>query len=116
MRIAAILRRTSKLPAPSKVIEFGPWRYDLQSCRLYHKDTLIYLTTGEVALLDILGRAPEKVFSRAALLQTLPGDSGESRAIDVQINRLRKKLEIDPRQPAYLQTVRGKGYRLQTKL
>ena len=72
-------------------------------------DRFIRLTEVEALLLEILARRPGEVFSREELiLQT--GASGGGRAVDVQVTRLRRKIEINPRMPRYLQTVRGKGY------
>ena len=69
----------------------------------------IRLTEVEAILLEVLARRPGEVFSREELiLQT--GARGGGRAVDVQVTRLRRKIEINPRIPRYLQTVRGKGY------
>ena len=69
----------------------------------------IRLTEVEAVLLEVLARRPGEVFSREELiLQT--GARGGGRAVDVQVTRLRRKIEINPRMPRYLQTVRGKGY------
>ena len=69
----------------------------------------IRLTEVEAILLEVLARRPGEVFSREELiLQT--GARGGGRAVDVQVTRLRRKIEINPRMPRYLQTVRGKGY------
>ena len=74
-----------------------------------HGDKIIGLTSGESNLLKILAERPGIVFSREDLSNFLTLDSGE-RAIDVQVNRLRRKIESDPKSPRYLQTVRGRGY------
>ena len=67
----------------------------------------VRLTEVESALLGVLARRPGEVFSREELIS---GTGGGGRAVDVQVTRLRRKIEIDPRMPRYLQTVRGKGY------
>ena len=69
----------------------------------------VRLTEVESALLGVLAQRPGEVFSREELISQT-GASGGGRAVDVQVTRLRRKIEIDPRMPRYLQTVRGKGY------
>ena len=69
----------------------------------------VHLTEVESALLRALAQRPGEVFSREELIYRT-GASGGGRAVDVQVTRLRRKIEIDPRMPRYLQTVRGKGY------
>ena len=69
----------------------------------------VRLTEVESALLGVLARRPGEVFSREELISRT-GASGGGRAVDVQVTRLRRKIEVDPRMPRYLQTVRGKGY------
>ena len=74
-------------------------------------DQPVHLTDVETALLGALAEQPGLVFSREDLI-SVTGTRGGGRAVDVQITRLRRKIEIDPRLPRYLQTVRGKGYML----
>lgn len=110
LRINAILKR-SALPAPApaaQTIRFGDFVFDLVRGELKRDGTSIALTTGEAQLLRILGRSPGTTVPRAALSE--PGVAVESRAVDVQITRLRRKIEADPRNPRYLQTVWGEGY------
>ncbi|MFC3677864.1 response regulator [Ferrovibrio xuzhouensis] len=110
LRINAILKRAA-LPAPAPVaqtIRFGDFVFDLVRGELKRDGTPIALTTGEAQLLRILGRSPGITVPRAALSE--PGVAVESRAVDVQITRLRRKIEADPRNPRYLQTVWGEGY------
>jgi len=110
LRINAILKRAA-LPAPSpaaQVIHFGDFVFDLIRGELKRDGTTIPLTTGEAQLLRMLGRSPGITVPRAALSE--PGVTVESRAVDVQITRLRRKIEADPRNPRYLQTVWGEGY------
>lgn len=107
LRLRAILRRGATRPA-SAVIRFGPFRFDRATNRLIRGDEPVRLTSGEAALLQTLAARPGETVTRDALA----GDDGDpsGRAVDVQVTRLRRKLEDDPRQPVYLQTVRGEGY------
>lgn len=118
LRIRAILRR---VPAPegggarASVLHLGPRRYDVERGELTEGGTPVRLTATETTLLRILGAAPNEPVSRATLVEKLGrgGDDATSeRAVDVQVTRLRRKLEPDPKQPRYLQTVRGEGYML----
>lgn len=120
LRVNAILRR---MPAQStstpSMLGIGALRYDPQRGELWEDDDLIHLTETESALLRRLADTPGEPVSRTDLVEALsrpPGTSDESesseRAIDVQVTRLRRKLEPDPRQPRFLQTVRGVGYML----
>ncbi|MDO5621767.1 MAG: response regulator [Paracoccus sp. (in: a-proteobacteria)] len=119
LRIAAILRRVPQAePAGPKFLGLGPMRYDLAKGELWQGDSLIRLTSTEAALLKRLAETPGEPVSRADLIEDLgrsPSDEGDQseRAIDVQITRLRRKIEADPREPRFLQTVRGAGYMLQ---
>jgi two-component system phosphate regulon response regulator OmpR len=74
------------------------------------------LTGGEVALLTALARNPNGVLSREEIAATLGMDDAGERAIDVQVTRLRRKIETDPREPRFLHTVRGRGYVLKPGL
>lgn len=120
LRINAILRRMpANTPTMPRHLEIGTLRYDLERSELWDGDDLVHLTETETALLRRLAETPGEPVSRQELVEDLarqPGasDEGESseRAIDVQMTRLRRKIEPDPRQPRFLQTVRGVGYRL----
>ena len=72
--------------------------------------TKVRLTGGEAALLAALAARPNEVLSREDIAETLGMDESGERAIDVQITRLRRKVEADPREPRFLHTVRGRGY------
>ncbi len=117
LRINAILRRVPQVkadPAP-KVLTLGPVRYDLERGELWRGAELIRLTATEASLMRIFATAPGAAVSRERLVGDLGrGEDGaaQERAVDVQITRLRRKIEADPRQPRYLQTVRGEGYML----
>lgn len=114
LRVNAILKRAVRPPPPAtgQPVRFGDLVFDPVRGELRRLDEIIPLTTGEAQLLRILARAPGTTVPRAALAE--PGTNGESRAVDVQITRLRRKIEPDPRNPRYLQTVWGEGYVLWT--
>ena len=71
---------------------------------------VIRLTGGEAALLGALARRPNEVLSREDIVEALGMDDSGERAIDVQVTRLRRKIETDPREPRFLHTARGRGY------
>ncbi len=114
LRLRALLRRTapaarSLVPAGGHV-RMGPLEFDLERGELSGPHGVIYLTGGEAALLGALAAQPGEVLSREALAAQLEMDETGERAIDVQVTRLRRKIEIDPREPRFLHTVRGRGY------
>jgi two-component system phosphate regulon response regulator OmpR len=110
LRINAILRRArpaAAAPAGAGVA-FGPFRFDLAREELTRGGEYIYLTEAEAQMLALLARQPGQPLAREALAAgTL---AGNPRSVDVQMTRLRKKIEEDPRFPRWLQTVRGTGY------
>ena len=115
LRVNAILRRTpgeSQHPAPPKNLHLGVFRYDIARAELWHAEKLIRLTSTESALMKVFATSPGETLSRSRLVEALgQGNStAQDRAIDVQITRLRRKIESDPKSPRYLQTVRGAGY------
>jgi two-component system phosphate regulon response regulator OmpR len=115
LRINAILKRAAR-PAPVSATiatRFGDFSFDAVRGELKRGDEMVPLTTGEAQLLRILARSPGQTVPRAALAD--PATAGESRAVDVQITRLRRKIEADPRNPRFLQTVWGEGYVLWTE-
>ena len=118
LRIAAILRRMPAAPDRGpKSLALGPLRFDSVKGELWQGEDIIHLTQTEGALLTRLAASPGEAVSRAALIEDLgrsPREDGDNseRAIDVQMTRLRRKIEADPREPRYLQTVRGTGYML----
>ncbi len=109
LRIEAILRRASSPPAPV-VVTFGDCRFDAETSELWRTGELIRLTSAEAALLAVLAQRPGDVISRASLAKRT--SAGQERSVDVQVTRLRRKIEENPREPRFLQTVRGSGYRL----
>jgi two-component system phosphate regulon response regulator OmpR len=117
LRINAILRRMPESPAETqapKILHLGPIRYDMERGELWHGNDIVRLTATESQLMRIFSATPGEAVSRSKLVEDLGRDRGQAqeRAVDVQITRLRRKLEADPKQPRYLQTVRGAGYML----
>ncbi len=116
LRINAILRRMPAVAdeATPKVLNLGDKRYDTERGELWCGDDLVRLTATEAQLMRIFSATPGDAVSRTSLVEQLGRDQGQAqeRAVDVQITRLRRKLEADPKQPRYLQTVRGAGYML----
>jgi two-component system phosphate regulon response regulator OmpR len=112
LRIGSILRRTR--PAPPRpgvgVVRFGPFSFSLERGELRANDEVVRLTERERDMLRLLCANSGESVSREAL--TGSGAAANERTIDVQINRLRRKIESDPANPLYLQTARGAGYRL----
>lgn len=122
LRINAILRRSPPVPAapaPAKVLHLGPVRYDVERGEMWRGDELVRLTATEAALMRIFAARAGAPVSRSELVDDLgrtggkDGGQAQDRAVDVQITRLRRKFESDPKQPRFLQTVRGSGYMLQ---
>lgn len=117
LRINAILRRMPE-PEPDavlpKILNLGAARYDIERSELLRGEELIRLTATETQLMRIFTDNLRQPVSRAKLVEDLGRDKGQAqeRAVDVQITRLRRKIETDPKQPRYLQTVRGEGYML----
>ena len=120
LRINAVLRRVPKPAAEPdlpQVLHLGPIRYDLDRGEMWQGADPVRLTATEAALMRIFTGGPHKPFTRAELVTLLNRDKigaeqVQERAVDVQITRLRRKIEPDPKQPRYLQTVRGAGYML----
>ena len=109
LRIAAILRRAVKPPEGPQPIKLGRWRFDLERAELTAGDETVRLTDVEAGLLRVLAQAPGVIVSRDELADR-SGVQVAARSVDVQVNRLRRKIEPDPKLPRYLQTVRGSGY------
>ena len=116
LRIRNILKR-----APQEVgnvnskLNLGLCWYDLDKKELTNKQgQIIHITPVEQAMLSMLGQKSGQIFSRERLAELLGAGQGP-RSIDVQVTRLRKKIEKDSKNPRYLQTVRGKGYMLLTE-
>jgi len=109
LRIHSILRRTPVASDPPRRVSLGEVSYDLERFELSRSGTPIHLTDVEISLLNALAGRPGAIFSREDLTELTGATSGE-RAIDVQVTRLRRKIEDNPKMPVYLHTVRGKGY------
>ncbi len=117
LRINAILRRVPTDDAVNegpKVLHLGPVRYNVERGEMWRGEELVRLTATESALMKIFSDHVNEPVSRAKLVEDLGRDTGQAqeRAVDVQITRLRRKIEQDPKQPRYMQTVRGAGYML----
>ncbi len=112
LRIASILRRSAPVAAPvsPQTIRFGHSVFHVERGELRLGEETVKLTERERFMLQMLARSPGEPVSRDALAGSI--SPGNERTIDVQINRLRRKIERDPANPVYLQTARGAGYRL----
>jgi two-component system, OmpR family, phosphate regulon response regulator OmpR len=118
LRIASILRRARPAAAPLvEMVRFGEFIFHVPRRELRRGDVVIHLTDREREMLALLAASPGETVSRLALAAN-GGAGGQGavgeRAVDVQINRLRRKIERDPANPLLVQTVRGVGYRLVT--
>jgi two-component system, OmpR family, phosphate regulon response regulator OmpR len=116
LRINAILRRMPQAKPTdmaAKSLHMGLVRYDPERGELWRGGDLIRLTATEAQLMRIFAAAPGSPIPRDRLVGDMEGAEVGDRAVDVQITRLRRKIEEDPKQPRYLQTVRGEGYMLQ---
>jgi len=116
-RIKAVLRRggdfRSPLPASGRQLIFENWTLDLAKRELRDPaGALVSLTAGEFDLLVSLAERPQRVLSRDALLDLTRGREAGAfdRPVDVQLSRLRRKIEADPKEPTLIKTVRGGGY------
>lgn len=131
LRIKAILKRTLIAPktSPSDAenvntyTTIGPWIYQPNQKKLLRSENhalasqfpeSVSLTDNEIALMNALLKRPNTPLRRDILAQQV-GMGGQDRAIDVQITRLRKKMEQDPKDPQYIQTMRGQGYLIRTQ-
>src|SRR5262249_59220936 len=113
LRIASILRRARPAAAPAvESVRFGGFRFHLARGELKRGEEIVRLTDRERDMLRLLAATPGETVPRQALAGN-GGATGE-RAVDVQVNRLRRKIEVDPANPLLVQTVRGIGYRLVT--
>lgn len=111
LRIHAILKRSHKTKAEQQNIPIGQLRFNPENGQLYKGNETIYLTQSEASLLATLAENISQPVTRKMLAEAM-GTGINERSIDVQITRLRQKIEPDPKQPRYLQTVRGAGYTL----
>ncbi|HYD71440.1 response regulator [Azospirillum sp.] len=112
LRINSILRRQAAKPpdpVPAQPVRLGPLLYLPDRDELRNGEEVIRLTTAEASLLRVLAGQPGVTFTREELTERSKV-AGNARTIDVQVTRLRRKIEPDPREPRYLHTVRGEGY------
>jgi len=118
-RINAVIRRTRMLPPnlqvseASRMLAFGDWRLDTTARHLLDaQDTAVPLSGAEFRLLRVFLDHPQRVLSRDQLLNLTQGRDAElfDRSIDLLVSRLRQRLRDDPREPAYIKTVRSEGY------
>lgn len=115
LRLSNMLRRKESPPSISSAcVVFGTSRFDGVTGQLMVEGAPVYLTSSEIDCLRILAERAGKPVSREQIAQ-LMGDVTNERSVDVQINRLRKKIEPNPSKPIYLQTVRHAGYVLYAK-
>ena len=117
LRINAILRRVPDVAvdqATPKILTLGSIRYDMERGEMWQGAELIRLTATEMQLMKLFSAKRGEAISRSQLVEDLGRDRGQAqeRAVDVQITRLRRKIEENSKQPRYLQTVRGAGYML----
>ena len=113
-RIRAVLRRTRQSSTPEAVLRVGAVTLDRERHAVEAGGQPISLTPSEFTLLETLMAAPGRVFSRTQLLDPLNEGDGSERTIDVHIRNLRAKIEPNPKQPRYVETVFGVGYRFAT--
>ena len=116
LRIQKILHRIQQ-PAINKSdghrVQFGPFQYDLKQDLLYKGDEITGLTESETRILKAFSNSPGVILSREKLIE-VDEELGNTRTVDVQITRLRRKIEENPKFPRYLKTIRGQGYILKT--
>ena len=111
LRIASILKRVRPMATPpQESLRFGEFVFHIGRAELRKGDTMVRLTDREREMLQVLAASPGETVPRMALAGN--GGAANERAVDVQVNRLRRKIERDPANPLIVQTVRGIGYRL----
>ena len=112
-RVRALLRRAGSAPAPSQVLRIADMEIDLEAHTLSRDGNSIELTPTEFNLLATFASQPGRAFTRLQLLEAVQGTAyeGYERTIDAHIKNLRAKIEPDPRNPKYIETVFGVGYR-----
>jgi two-component system, OmpR family, phosphate regulon response regulator OmpR len=110
LRLQSLLRRAGPKATKRKIITFGDCQFDLTIGEFLRGGVPVKLTSREKDILRVLAQKPGEAFSRLQL--ALTGAEENERSVDVQINRLRQKIEVDSANPKYLQTMRGAGYAL----
>jgi two-component system, OmpR family, phosphate regulon response regulator OmpR len=114
LRLRAILRRTARAEQGAQAVAFGEYVFDMGGGLLKRGAEVLHLTSGEQAMLRLLAQQAGNPVTREELSKVMPA-AGNERSIDVQITRLRKKIEESEGKPLYLQTVRGAGYVLHAR-
>ena len=115
-RIRAVLRRQSESEAsPTAVIGAGPVKIDVERHQVSINDQLVSLPLKEFELLEFLVRNSGRVLTRTQLIDRVWGSDyfGDTKTLDVHVKRLRAKIESDPANPVYIQTIRGLGYKFE---
>jgi two-component system phosphate regulon response regulator OmpR len=112
LRIRTILRRAAPPPAATPIgpVQLGPHWFDPERAELRGPGGTVRLTGGEAALLAALARRAGEILAREEIAHALGTPDAGERAIDVQVTRLRRKIEPDPREPRFLKTIRHRGY------
>jgi two-component system alkaline phosphatase synthesis response regulator PhoP len=115
-RVRTILRRVDAIPSTGEVIRVGDLMIDLEKHEVHMAGNVVELTPTEFDILVVLARHPRRVFSRRQIMEQAQGNAfeGYERTIDAHIKNIRLKLEPNPKKPAYIQTVFGLGYKLET--
>ena len=111
LRIQKLLNLFSDINEKSEIINFGDFTYNINDLQLKRKNKIVYLTEGENKLLIKLINKKNEIVLREELAEQ-DYDESELRKVDVQVTRLRQKIETNPKQPHFLKTIRGKGYKL----
>ena len=111
LRIKKLLNLFSDINERSEIVNFGDFTYNINDLQLKRKNKIIYLTEGENKLLIKLINKKNEIVLREELAEQ-DYDESELRKVDVQVTRLRQKIETNPKQPHFLKTIRGKGYKL----
>jgi two-component system alkaline phosphatase synthesis response regulator PhoP len=119
-RVRTIFRRAAATADSSKpdLIKVGDLQIDLDQHSVVVSDRQVELTPTEFDILVVLARQPKRVFTRLQIMEQAQGDAfeGYERTIDAHIKNIRLKLELNPKKPAYIQTVFGVGYKLEVKV
>ena len=111
LRIQKLINLFSDINERSEIVNFGDFTYNINDLQLKRKNKIIYLTEGENKLLIKLINKKNEIVLREELAEQ-DYDESELRKVDVQVTRLRQKIETNPKQPHFLKTIRGKGYKL----
>lgn len=114
-RAEAVLRRSPKLSLDNKTLQWGPFMIDAVNLRVTQNETLVEMTRREIEILLYLIKHKERPISRQELLKEVWGYANsnmDTRTVDIHMAKLRKKIEQDPLQPKWIQTIRSAGYKI----